>query len=236
MVRDACVASALQKSVDLVLALGFEDGTGAVEEPAAGLQGGPQGVEEPGLDLCQGRDVGGAAQPAHVGVAAHDARRGARGVEQDGVEGAAVPPRGRVGGVGGLGAGAQVQALQCLVDAREAGRGAVEGEEVEGGQLQQEGGLSPRSGAGVQDAGARSAASTIAACSRRKRRSTAFTNDALPFWRCRAAVTAWSTSVWAAYGGSLRGHSRASDTSSKASTGGAGVFEASSARAASALP
>ena len=34
----------------------------------------------------------GAAQPAHIRVPAHDARGGARGVEQDGVEGFAVPP------------------------------------------------------------------------------------------------------------------------------------------------
>ena len=46
-----------------------------------------------GLDL--GRVLG-PAQPAHVGVAAHDARGGAGGVEQDGVEGPAVPPGRRV--------------------------------------------------------------------------------------------------------------------------------------------
>ena len=46
-------------------------------------------------------DVVGAAQPAHVGVAAHDARGAARRVEQDRVERPAVPPRGGGARVGG---------------------------------------------------------------------------------------------------------------------------------------
>ncbi len=43
----------------------------------------------------------GPAQPAHVGVAAHDARGAARGVEQDGIERPAVPPGVGRAGVGG---------------------------------------------------------------------------------------------------------------------------------------
>src|SRR5690606_30149951 len=45
------------------------------------------------------REIATAAQPAHVRMASNDARRGARGVDENAVEGPAVPPAGRVGRV-----------------------------------------------------------------------------------------------------------------------------------------
>ena len=79
------------------LALALEDRAGGVEQPAAGLEQRPQRVQQLApAARASARHVGGAAQPADVGVAAHDARGAAGRVEQDGVEGPAVPPGGRL--------------------------------------------------------------------------------------------------------------------------------------------
>src|SRR5690606_5700228 len=83
---------ALKERWCLVAAFGTEHRTGGITEPAARAQQGPQGVAQRALRLRQGRDIAFAAQPAHVGVATHDARGGAGRVQQDGVERAAVPP------------------------------------------------------------------------------------------------------------------------------------------------
>ena len=91
--------AALQKCVDLVLALAPEHRAGGVEQPAAGLERRPQRVQQLGLDAAQRGDVLGAAQPADVGMAAHDARGAAGRVQQDGVERLAVPPVGRAAAV-----------------------------------------------------------------------------------------------------------------------------------------
>jgi hypothetical protein len=144
--------AALQKCVDLVLALRLEHRAGRVQQPAAGLEGGPQRVQQLGLDARQRRDVLGAAQPADVGVAAHDARGAARGVQQDGVEGLAVPPVGRAAAVARAGAAAQAQAREGVVHAQQALRVGVERQHVEVGQLQQVGRLAAGGGAGVQHA------------------------------------------------------------------------------------
>src|SRR6478752_10840246 len=83
------------------VALLLEDRAGAVDQPTARLQEGPQRVQQPRLLRRQLVDVALAAQPADVRMAANDARGGARRVQQDGVEGASVPPGARIAGVGG---------------------------------------------------------------------------------------------------------------------------------------
>jgi hypothetical protein len=107
-----------------------------------GLEQRPQRVQQFGLHAGQRVHVVGTAQPAHVGVAAHDAAGGAGGVEQDGVEGPAVPPgaglarvaglqRRRAAGPGGSG----------VLHAGQAHRVAVQRQQVQLGQLQQVRGL-----------------------------------------------------------------------------------------------
>ena len=100
------VDMALQKSVDLLLAFGLEDRTGRVDQPAARLEQRPQSVKQLALDRDQRRHIVRSAQPTDVGVAPHDARGGARRIEQDRIEQAAIPPDRRLAGIG---------RLQCLL-------------------------------------------------------------------------------------------------------------------------
>ena len=93
-----CVA--LHKRIDLGLPLGAEHRAGAIHHAPAWFQQWPQGIEQAPLDVSQGGHIGFAAQPAHIGMAAHDARCGAGRVQQDGIEGLAVPPGGGVGRIG----------------------------------------------------------------------------------------------------------------------------------------
>ena len=111
------------KSVDLVRALGPEDRAGAVQQPSARLQRGPQGVEQRGLGPRQGGDVAGTAQPAHVGVAPHDARGGAGASSRMAPNGR---PSHQASGAGRRrpGCGRPGRAGEGVVDACEAARGS----------------------------------------------------------------------------------------------------------------
>ena len=146
----------LQKSVDLSLALGLEHRAGGVEQPTAGREQRPEGVEQARLGRRQRRQV---------------ARRGAASGRRDG--GGRCPRRctarragsrrrrGRptssvgVAGVGDTGLGAQAEPGERLVDARQPAGVAVDGEEVEIGELEQVRGLAAGRGAGVEDAARR---------------------------------------------------------------------------------
>ena len=142
------------KRVGLGLTLCAKDGTGGVEQAATGLEQGPKRVHQFSLRLGQGTDVVGPAQPAHVGVTAHDAGGAAGRVEQDGVEGPAVHHVAVWRASAALELGAQAQAQQVLLHALQALAVGVEGQQVELLQLQQMGGLAARGGTGVQHAGA----------------------------------------------------------------------------------
>ena len=141
------------KRLHLRLALGAEHRAGAVQQPPAGPQQRPQRRQQPRLQGRQLRDVGFAAQPAHVRVAAHDARGGAGRVEQDGVEGLAVPPRGGSAGVGGdapAPAGPGAAGSRGCARSAPGRRPAPVTSRV--GQFQQVRGLAAGRGAGVEDA------------------------------------------------------------------------------------
>ena len=85
-------------------------------------------------------------------MAPHDPGGGAGRIQQDGVEGPAVPPDSGLGGVRGHDASLQAEALQVVRDALAAGRIDVQRQQVGIGQLQDMGGLAAGGRAGVQDA------------------------------------------------------------------------------------
>src|SRR5213076_418108 len=89
-----------KKRLHLCLAFGPENGASAVHQPTARAQQSPERREQPSLSLRELRDVRRAAQPAHVGMAAHDARRSARCIEQDAIERHPVPPQRRLRRIG----------------------------------------------------------------------------------------------------------------------------------------
>ena len=128
-------------------------GAGGVDQYTARFEGVKSALQQATLHLDQLLDVAGAAQPAHVGVAAHDARGAAGRVQQDRVKGLAVPPSVRLAGVGRHRAGLQALALQGLGDAHQALGVGVQRGDVQVGQLQQVGGLASRRRAGVEHAG-----------------------------------------------------------------------------------
>ena len=131
----------------------------AVHAPARRQQR-PQRVEQLRLDGSELGHVAGAAQPAHVGVATHDARGGAGGVEHYGVKGLAGAVRGKpvvwAARIGAQHLGVQVQALQGVGDARAARGIHVECREGDGllraGTFQQVGGFATRGSAGIEHA------------------------------------------------------------------------------------
>src|SRR6185369_4821930 len=113
------VTPSLQKSVDLLRSLAEEDRARAIQEPPAGREQRPEGIEEARLHCRERVEVARTAQPPNVGMAPHDPRRRARRIEQDRCERPAVPPGRRRGGVGRERRRAQAQANERLVDAGE---------------------------------------------------------------------------------------------------------------------
>lgn len=110
-----------KKRLHLGITLCPEDGTSAIQQAPAGTQQRPQSLEQGRLQGCQLGNVGFTAQPAHVWMATHNAGRGARCVEQDGVERHAtalrLPPVLRAGSIGHQDLGRQPQALQGFTNA-----------------------------------------------------------------------------------------------------------------------
>ena len=148
---------ALQKSVDLLLAFGFEDRAGGINHPTTGLEQRPQRVQQLALDGGQRDQVFGPAQPANVGMAAHDARSRARRIEQDRIEQPAVPPSRDLPGIRRLqrhlaARRGQVQTGQCVPNPIQAADVAVEREQVQISQFQQLRSLAAGRSAGVQHA------------------------------------------------------------------------------------
>ena len=131
------VLPTIHESVDHSGVLLAKHRTGRIQQRAAGRKLGPQHRQEALLDRRNGGHVGFAPQPRHVRMPAHDARRAARRVQQDGVEEAAVPPCGRLGRVGGLQFGLQLQPAQRVGHPFQAPRVAIQRQQVQVGQLQQ---------------------------------------------------------------------------------------------------
>ena len=152
-------ALALQKSVDLLPALGRKDRAGDVEQPPAGRQQRPQGIEHLGL---------------HAGQRVRCRRRGAASARRGG--GARCPRRctahragwHRTAGRPTSGRGcraspafsvaASCRRVERVLHARQAQRVAVQRQQVEVGQLQQMRGLAAGGGAGIEHARAAAAA------------------------------------------------------------------------------
>ncbi len=132
-----------------------EHRAGDVQQFAAGPQQRPKRVEQRGLRGRERGNVGGATQPADVGVAAGDARGAAGRVEQNAVEGLSVPPGGWMGGVGGEGVRLQAEAVQGVFHPTQTLSVFVEGEQVAIAAFEQMHGLAARRGAGVEHALAR---------------------------------------------------------------------------------
>ena len=151
---------ARNEGLHLLIALGAKHRTGAIQQAPARRQQRPQRVEQLRLDGSELGHVAGAAQPAHVGVATHNARGGAGGVEHDGVKGLAGAVRGKpvlwAARIGAQHLGVQVQALQGVGDARAARGIHVECREGDGllraGTFQQVGGFATRGSAGIEHA------------------------------------------------------------------------------------
>ena len=81
-----------KKRPDLILPLGPEHRAGAVHQSSARLEQRPERPQQARLLRRELGHIAFTAQPAHVGVAAHDARGGAGRVEQDGIKSLPVPP------------------------------------------------------------------------------------------------------------------------------------------------
>jgi hypothetical protein len=127
--------------------------TGAEQQAPAGGQQRPERVQQAILLRRQISQVGSAPQPAHVGVAAHDARSAARRIQQDGVVRRAVPPIGRSARVGHADVGGEPQPIQVLADAAAALGAHVQRRDARrGAELQQVCGLAAGRSAGVQHA------------------------------------------------------------------------------------
>ncbi|NCV31881.1 MAG: heavy metal translocating P-type ATPase [Betaproteobacteria bacterium] len=81
-----------QKSLHLLLAFGLKYRTGAEHHTTSATQQWPQHAQHLRLRMGELGDVLLAAQPSHIGVAAHNARGGTGGIEQDTVKQHAIPP------------------------------------------------------------------------------------------------------------------------------------------------
>jgi hypothetical protein len=141
-----------KKRLRLRLALGPKHRAGAVKQAPAWLEQWPQDGQQARLHGCELGDIAFTAQPAHVGMAAHDARSCAGRVEQDSVETIAVPPCGRLGGVGRDDPGLQAEAPQRLVNTLATRRIDVQGRDLRVCKFQQVRRLAARRGASIEDA------------------------------------------------------------------------------------
>ena len=126
-----------QGRLDLGIVFSAQDRAGRIQQGAARPEQGPRGIEQARLQRHQRIEVTGAAVQEHVGLAAHDPRGRAGRIDEDGVEGLAVPPGRRRGGVGNQGACGRIDAL-AHAEAAPGGAHALQprGVDVDGEQAQ----------------------------------------------------------------------------------------------------
>ena len=110
----------------------------------------PQRIEQLGLNTGQLGNVSRPTQPAHVGMAAHDARCRTGRIKQDAVIQSAIPPVFGPTGVANHDVRLQTQALQVLRNAFAAPGVNIQRSDLAVGQLQQVRGLAAGRGAGVE--------------------------------------------------------------------------------------
>ena len=115
---------------DLVGILLGEHRTGRIEQGTAGGQLGPEGIQQPGLELGQLGNVLGPAQGLDVRMAANHARAGAGGIQQNAVELALRPPLFRCRGIAVDHFGGQADAIQVLLHPLEAVLVGIDGDLV----------------------------------------------------------------------------------------------------------
>ena len=130
-----------------------QNGAGAIEQAAAGFQRRPERFQQLPLHPGELLQIQRRAQETNVRMAAQHAGAGAGRVEQNGIEGLAVPPVGRPAGVGGFQRCPLAEALEIFRHPLQPGRVAVQGQQLGArGQFEQMAGFATRGGAGVENA------------------------------------------------------------------------------------
>jgi hypothetical protein len=123
-----------------------EQRAGRVQHPPPGGQQRPERVDDASLLAREIAQVVLAPQPLAVGMATHDARRGAGHVGDDSIEGTAIPPvvgPRRVAGFHGDAIPGESQALQVAAQARQPRLVAVAREQLDLGNFEQVSRLAP---------------------------------------------------------------------------------------------
>ena len=150
---------ACKKRLHLHIAFGLEDGAGAIDHTTAWLQQRPQRIEQLGLDGGELGHIAFAAQPAHIGLAANNARGRTWCIQQNGIKRQAtalrLKPVLRLRGIGHHHLGLQTQTSQRLANAAGAlGVNFQRGHFNAAGRgvLQQVSGLAAGGGTGIQHA------------------------------------------------------------------------------------
>src|SRR5439155_2938797 len=123
------------KGFNLLCVLGPENRACRIEKSAASRERRPQCIEQLPLLFDKARDIAFAPQPFYVWVTAHDARCGAWRVEQNSLEGHAVPPRSGIPRIAGDKTRRQTEAREIFADAFESVCIEIDRGEVGSGEL-----------------------------------------------------------------------------------------------------
>ena len=142
-----------QKAPDYIIGFVRQYRANAVQQPTAGFQQRPEGVEQPPLQTRKGSDVLIAAQMLDVRMAPNDAGRRTGCVEQNAIESHAVEPLRGPQGVAAANGGAQAEPRKVLLKPRQPIAIAVQRHQLAKlrAQLQQLRGLAAGRRTGIQD-------------------------------------------------------------------------------------